>query len=225
MDFSGIEAIIFDNDGVVVDSETIHVNVEREFLSELGLEYDCATYLSRFVGLKNADFLSALSQDFRVKFGAPLPNDFRDRLDARVWPRMEKELRAMRGISELVRSFRGPVAIASSASEIRLHQKLAITGLTELFAPRIYSSAYVENGKPAPDLFLFAAKKLGVSPTQCLVLEDSVNGVIAGRAARMMTIGFTGGGHTDVDHAARLKRAGAHFCVESHGELAALLSR
>lgn len=223
MDFSGIEAIIFDNDGVVVDSETIHVAVERAFLAELGLEYDSGTYLSRFVGLKNADFHAALNQDFRTKFGAPLPRDFRDRLDARAWPRLEMELQAMTGISELVKSFGGKVAIASSASEARLYQKLEITGLTGLFAPWIYSSDYVENGKPEPDLFLYAADKLGVPARHCLVVEDSVNGVIAGRAAGMSTVGFTGGGHTDANHATRLKLAGADFCVESHAELATLL--
>lgn len=219
MDVSQIEAIIFDNDGVLVDSEAIHVAVERELLAEMGLAYDLPTYMARFVGLANADFHAALASDHEARLGTPFPDDFRSRLDARVWPRMEVELRALPGVQDLVSTFAGSVAVASSATVPRLHQKLELTGLTEVFAPHIYSADYVERGKPAPDLFQYAARKLSVAPERCLVIEDSLNGVRAGRAAGMLTIGFTGGGHVDAGHQARLFEAGAHHVIAHHDEL------
>lgn len=225
MTLSDIDAIIFDNDGVLVDSEVIHIAAERELLAEIGLVYDYPTYISRFVGLKNSDFHAELARDFEVETGQSFPADFRSRLDARVWPRMEAELKPVPGIDDLLTAFSGPIAVASSAGVSRLHQKLTLTGLFERFAPHIYSSDHVENGKPAPDLFLHAAAKLGAAPTRCMVIEDSVNGVIAGRAADMFTVGFTGGGHSDNVHADRLKQAGAHTCVAGHAELTAIFTQ
>lgn len=223
MDLSFIDAIIFDNDGVLVDSEVIHVAVERELLSDIGLNYDLSTYVSRFVGLNNTDFHAALQDDYAEKYEAPFPSDFRERLDARAWPRLEAELQAIAGVIELVGVFTGRVAVASSASVERLHQKLKLTRLYDVFAPHVYSSDQVRSGKPAPDLFLHAAAQIGVPPSRCLVIEDSVHGVIAGRAANMVTAGFTGGGHTDPGHKDRLMQAGAHFCVGDHSELKSLL--
>lgn len=219
MDLSSVDAIIFDNDGVLVDSETIHVAVERELLAEMGLVYEHGAYLKRFVGLSNLDFHREIDRDHRAQFDRPFPSDFSDRLRARVWPRIETELRALPGVADLVQSFGGPVAVASSAIVERLTRKLEITRLHDLFHPHIYSSEHVANGKPAPDLFLHAAERLGVAPERCLVLEDSVNGVIAGRAAGMITFGFVGGGHVDDDHGPRLKAAGAHDVIASHSEL------
>ena len=219
MDFSDVAAIIFDNDGVLVDSERIHVAVERELLAEIGLDYDQATYMSRFVGLNHTDFHKALERDFVALHAAPFPSDFRARLDARAWPRIERELQPIAGVADLLLVFAGRVAVASSAGTERLHQKLNLTGLRGLFAPHIYSADLVAHGKPAPDLFLHAAQALSVAPNRCLVIEDSEHGILAGRAANMQTIGFTGGGHSDAGHSDRLLQAGAHICVNSHAEL------
>ena len=219
MDLSHISAIIFDNDGVLVDSEAIHVAVERELLGEMGLHYDHATYMSRFVGLSNKDFHAALARDHEAQLGLPFPQDFRTRLDARVWPRMEVELLALPGIQDLVEHFSGAIAVASSAQVSRLTQKLELTGLRDLFSPHIFSSDHVANGKPAPDLFLHAAAQIKVAPKQCLVVEDSVNGIRAASAAGMLPVGFVGGGHVDEGHRARLEKAGAALIVASHAEL------
>ncbi|MEL6856940.1 MAG: HAD family phosphatase [Pseudomonadota bacterium] len=216
MDLSHISAIIFDNDGVLVDSEAIHVAVERELLAEMGLIYDQSSYMSRFVGLSSKDFEAALAGDHQVRLGTLFPNDFRARLDARVWPRMEAELLALPGITGLVQQFGGKVAVASSAEMPRLIQKLQLTALYDVFAPHIYSSDHVEKGKPAPDLFLHAAAKLSAEPSGCMVVEDSVNGIKAARAAGMLPVGFVGGGHADPDHAARLRAAGAKLVLDSH---------
>lgn len=219
MDFSNIDAIIFDNDGVLVDSEVIHIDAERELLAELGLEYNLQTYIGRFVGLSNADFHSELSRDYEVRFSRTFPDDFSARLKARVWPRIEAELRPIPGVVELVHKFGGPVAVASSAVLPRLNRKLQLTNLFELFAPHVYSSDHVVRGKPEPDLFVHAAKMLGVLPSRCMVIEDSVNGVIAGVRADMLTVGFLGGSHLDAGHRDRLREAGANMIAENHDEI------
>ena len=225
MDLSSIDAIIFDNDGVLVDSETIHLAVELELLAEMGLSYDHAAYLQRFVGLSNADYRAELNRDHHAAFGTPFPEDFGARLYKKVWPRIETELQPLPGVATLVSRYGGPVAVASSAPTERLRRKLELTGLQHLFAPHIYSSDHVENGKPAPDLFFYAASQLNVAPDRCMVIEDSVNGVRAGRAAGMLTVGFTGGGHIDRGHARRLEAAGAHIVVNTHDALLAYLAK
>lgn len=212
-------AIIFDCDGVLVDSEVIHVAAEMELLADLGLAYDRETYLTRFVGLSNADFHAAIRSDFAGVSDTAFPADFAARLHQLVWPRIETELKAIEGVEALVRSFNGQVAVGSSSPYEKLMAKLAITGLQPLFAPHIYSADHVKAGKPEPDLFLHAAAELGVDPCQCLVIEDSLHGVVAARAAGMTAIGFTGGGHTDAGLAQRLMKSGAAAVVAHHAEV------
>lgn len=214
-----IQAIIFDNDGVLVDSEVIHVAVERELLAEFGLRYEDEVYNSRFVGLSPPDFLAALDADHRDAHNAPLPSHFLAELKRRAWPRIEADLRAMPGAAELLRKVETPYAVASSAAFERLKIKLTITDLIHFFGDHIYSSEHVARGKPAPDLFLHAASKLQIAPERCLVIEDSVHGVMAARAAGMSVIGFTGGGHSDKGMATRLRGAGAHEIAASYAEL------
>ena len=221
MDLSHFDAIIFDNDGVLVDSETIHVAVERELLAEIGLDYDHQTFMSRFVGLHNHDFQAALARDYAEKYDRVFPSDFRTKLDARAWPKIESELMPIDGVADLVAAFPGAVAVASSATTHRLNRKLEIAGLRDLFSPHVYSADQVAQGKPSPDLFLFAAGQLGVAPARCMVIEDSVNGILAARAANMLSIGFVGGGHADARHSDRLLEAGAHGCVAQHEEILA----
>lgn len=229
MELANREALIFDSDGVLVNSEVIHIAVERELLAELGLTYDYVTYVSRFVGLSNPDFYASLRADYAAldpdtlpdKCSNGFPDDFADRLLERTIPRMEAELTAIDGVAQLVKAFARPVAVASSAPIQRLTRKLTITGLKPLFEPHLYSADHVEHGKPAPDIFLHAAEKLGVPASKCAVIEDSVNGIKAARAAGMFAIGFTGGGHADPGLADRLTKAGAHEVVDNHETLAA----
>lgn len=217
------DAIIFDSDGVLVDSEKIHITVERELLSELGLDYESAEYASRFVGLNLSDYYAALDQDFRTKFNRPFPTDFGARLYQRVWPRIQSELEPVPDVTAILEAHAGPFAVASSAPTDRLREKLAITDLLGHFDPHIYSADLVDNGKPAPDLFLYAAHKLGVAPTDCLVIEDSLHGISAALTAGMTAIGFAGAGHADHGLASRLEAAGAHYVATSHLEIARLL--
>lgn len=219
------EAILFDCDGVLVDSEKIYVEVEREHLARIGLHYELKDYMDRFQGLVANDFWAALDLDHQALGKGPLPATFGPELDAAAFERISCELSAIAGIRELLDAHRGPRAVASSSRLERLVQKLQHTGLHSYFDPHIYSGEQVENGKPAPDLFLFAAESLGVDPAATLVVEDSANGIRAGLAAGMTVWGFVGGGHCHDGHAELLFAAGAHRVVDSHDNLATLLMR
>lgn len=217
------EAILFDCDGVLVDSEKIYVDVEREHLARIGLHYELDAYMDRFQGLGSEDFWSALDRDYRALGKGPLPETFGPDLDAATLERIDRELAEISGIKQLLEAHSGPRAVASSSRLHRLIHKLKHTGLLPYFDPHVYSGEQVQNGKPAPDLFLFAADKLGVSPSATLVIEDSANGVKAGLAAGMTVWGFVGGGHSHDGHAEQLRAAGAHQVVDSHDNLAARL--
>lgn len=214
------EALIFDCDGVLVDSETIYVEVERKLLAGIGLHYELNDYQNRFNGLTSTDFIAALEKEYsRLDKGA-FPADFAANLDATATARMDVELEAMPGIASFMDRFVHPTAVASSSRLARLEKKLTQTGLHGYFAPHIYSGEQVANGKPAPDLFLFTADRLAVDPSRCLVIEDSVNGVKAGVAAGMKVWGFVGGGHAGPDLGDRLINAGAEIVLSSHEHLA-----
>ncbi|MEP3431428.1 MAG: HAD family hydrolase [Roseibium sp.] len=217
------EAILFDCDGVLVDSEKIYVEVERDFLARIGLNYSLDEYMTRFQGLAGVDFFATLDADHRALGKGPLPENFGPELDAATMERIDRELLEISGIKQLLNAHSGPRAVASSSRLNRLNHKLQHTGLYDFFKPHIYSGEQVENGKPAPDLFLFAAQKLSVDPTCCLVIEDSDNGVKAGLSAGMTVWGFVGGGHSHNGHAAQLQAAGAHKVVDSHNNISELL--
>lgn len=212
-------AIIFDCDGVLVDSEKIYLAVEREHLSRIGLDYDDTEYRRRFMGLKSADYINELDRDHRQMKGRALPERFSVDLKAEAVSRLQAELEMIEGVEALLEHFSGPTAVASSSAPDTLQLKMDITGLHRHFHPHIYSGDQVENGKPAPDLFLMAAGKLGIAPGECLVIEDSENGVRAGLAAGMTVWGFTGGGHADDGLENRLRGAGAHAVMASFGAM------
>ena len=219
-----IGAVIFDNDGVLVDSEAIHVRIELEFLAELGLHYEFSTYTSRFVGLDDTRFLAELAEDHEAAGLGPFPADFAERLHARGWDRLLEVLKPLPGIDDLLQATKElPRAVASSASSFNLQAKLDRVGLSAAFEPHLYSAEIVGRGKPAPDLFLYTANALAVAPEQCLVIEDSRNGVLAARAAGMTAVGYIGGGHADPDLGERLMAAGAHRVFSDHSTIARAL--
>lgn len=202
-------AIIFDCDGVLVNSEALVIDVERRFLADLGLVYDDVEYLTRFVGTSEADFVAALRTDHGERGRGPFPDDFLEQVRAVCSERFTTELRAVEGVEALLASLDRPKAVASSSTIRSLQRKLALTGLADWFGDHVYSAEHVTRGKPAPDLFLHAAGRLGVAPAECVVIEDSVHGVQAGVAAGMRVWGFTGGGHADAGLGERLAAAGA----------------
>ncbi len=218
-----IDAIIFDCDGVLVDSEVLALEVEIAALAEIGLAYGEDAFKARFMGMSDKAFFDALDADHRLRLGSGLPPGFRDICKARYhasWDRLVEVPGARAAVSGL----RQPKAVASSSTTAALERKLRQTDLWPHFAPHVYSADHVTHSKPAPDLFLHAAAALGVRPGDCLVLEDSVNGVVAARAAGMTVWGFMGGGHMDAASGARLSEAGAERLIRSWPEAGEALS-
>jgi HAD superfamily hydrolase (TIGR01509 family) len=167
--------------------------------------------------------MTALVRDLGERHGAAVAARFDADFGAALMRRFETGLRAIAGIEAVIDALAVPCCVASSSSPVRLAHSLTLTGLHARFAPRIYSATQVRHGKPAPDLFRFAACEMGVQPARCIVVEDSIAGVQAGVAAGMETIGFCGGGHCGEGHAARLRDEGAHEVCADARELGALL--
>ncbi|MBU6473643.1 MAG: HAD-IA family hydrolase [Alphaproteobacteria bacterium] len=216
-------AIIFDCDGVLVDSEVLALEVELSALAGIGLPYERAAFQARFMGMDNDSFFAALDADSHARRGVPLPSGFRARCHARYRELIETRLAEVPGALQTVAACPTPKAVASSSETAMLEIKLHKTGLWDHFAPHVYSAGHVARAKPAPDLFLHAAQGLGVAPAACLVLEDSANGVTGARAAGMTVWGFLGGGHMNEDAGARLLAAGASRLVSGWQEAGRLL--
>lgn len=204
-----MDAVIFDCDGVLIDSETIAHEVELEAMQRLGLLFDRTKDQAQFQGLAVKDWGDALEAHCRAKLGRPLPSGFIDDLSAEITRRVLADIRPIAGAFAAARAFVGRKAVASSSPRIELHGKIRALGLWDAFDGHVYSGDDVARGKPAPDLFLMSAQALRVSPTRCVVIEDSSNGVKAGVAAGMTVWGFVGGPHCPPDQAARLMAAGA----------------
>ena len=220
---SDFDAVIFDCDGVLVDSEAMYHEVEIEVLAALGLAYDAHDFKARFMGMSDKAFYAALDEDALARIGRPVAAEFHPRVKARAAEEVHR-LVAVAGAGEAVDAVRGLKAVASSSTTAALEFKLKRAGLWERFVPHIYSSEHVAHAKPAPDLFLHAAKALDVAPSRCLVIEDSVNGVRAGLAAGMQVWGFMGGGHMDDRSRERLLAANVARVVENWSDAKALLS-
>lgn len=200
--------LIFDCDGVLVDSEALACRVDAQVLTALGVPYTADEIARQFVGVSLKDQIARIEADR----GCKLPEDFGERLNRTLFGRFETELKPISGIRDAILALPYPRCVASSSLPDRIALSLRITGLADLF-DHIFSAAEVPHGKPAPDLFLHAAKRMGAEPVDCLVIEDSVAGVRAARAAGMRVIGFTGGGHCGPEHGERLREAGADIVI------------
>ena len=213
------DLVIFDCDGVLIDSEALVCRVDAEIFTAQGFPITAAEIARRFVGRSAADMFGEIEADF----GRPLPDTLRDELRTRVNEALVREVEAMPGLFALLDRLRTPACVASSSEPERLRASLGAAGLYDRFHPHVYSAVEVPRGKPAPDLFLHAARRLGAAPAGCVVVEDSPAGVKAGRAAGMAVIGFTGGGHCGPDQEQKLRAAGAGRVVPSMAELQGLL--
>ena len=220
-----MDAVIFDCDGVLIDSETIVTRVALECLAAVGLVYDKHVYSERYLGTTTGDFLSLLGTEHQDRFGRPLPDDFSRVLSLRIESETEASLTAIDGVHSVVAALGVRKAVASGSSTRWLGKTLRQVGLFDAFAPHIYSAKDQARGKPAPDVFLHAAEQLGVRGDRCIAVEDSVNGTLAARAAGMRVIGFVGGGHCTPGHGARLSAAGAEVVIEHMNALLAALGR
>ncbi|MBU6155458.1 MAG: HAD family phosphatase [Alphaproteobacteria bacterium] len=204
-----MDAVIFDCDGVLIDSETIAHEVELEAFARLGLFVDTAAFKARIQGLTAAGWGRAIDELHVAQTGRSLPAGFAESMGREITRRILADIRPITGAVEAVRAVRARKAVASSSPRAELHGKIRGLGLWEDFGGHVHSGDDVEQGKPAPDIFWLAAGRLGVPADRCLVIEDSRNGVIAGRAAGMTVWGFAGGPHCAPDHARELTGAGA----------------
>jgi HAD superfamily hydrolase (TIGR01509 family) len=184
-----LELVIFDCDGVLVDSERLAVREEAAVLAELGWPLGQAEVIERFMGRSQAFMVRAVLD----RLGGRLPDDWQERLDRRYRAAFEAELTPVDGVVEALDRIATPTCVASGGSHAKLRHTLGLTGLYDRFAGRIFSATEVADGKPAPDLFLHAAARLGADPAACAVVEDSRYGVQAARAAGMRAFGYTGG--------------------------------
>jgi HAD superfamily hydrolase (TIGR01509 family) len=215
------ELIIFDCDGVLVDSEIVVAKAYASSLSAAGIVISEEELLQRFVGVSDADMYRTLEQET----GITLPADHDGLAQLAVRELFEKELQPLPGIHDLLGSLSTPVCVASSSTPSKLEFSLSLVNLYDRFAPNVFSSTMVARGKPAPDLFLYAAEKMGSAPERCLVIEDSVAGVEAAVAAGMPVIGFTGASHCQAGHADALGSIGAMEVARSATELEAIIDR
>jgi HAD superfamily hydrolase (TIGR01509 family) len=183
------ELVIFDCDGVLVDSERIAIRVEARFLGELGWPLTEAEIVERFMGHTS----EYMDQAIEAQLGGRLPEDWKDQFHRRYREAFTAELVPVDGVLEVLDQLTVPTCVASSGSHDKLRFTLGHTGLYERFEGRIFSGYEVANGKPAPDLFLHAAARMGVEPARCAVVEDSHYGVLAARAAGMRAFGYAGG--------------------------------
>jgi HAD superfamily hydrolase (TIGR01509 family) len=217
---SQAKLVIFDCDGVLVDSEVIACRVDAECLTEIGFP-TTATYIQEhFVGVSSRTMFEQIEKTH----GRMLPGDFPDILERRLHAAFERELEPIAGVADLLPAFGIKVCVASSSQPGRLRHTLGLTGLWPHFTPHVFSATMVANGKPAPDLFLYAADRMAAAPRDCVVVEDSRAGVAAGIAAGMRVLGFAGGSHCASDHADRLRAAGAHAVFDDMRKLPAMLA-
>lgn len=218
------DAVIFDADGVLLDSEVIYHAIERAVLAEIGLAYSPEVYRHQFMGLHQTAYEAALESESRSRLGQPLPRDFMSRLRAMTRIACDTGLAPVAGAHEAVLAVRVPKAVASSSEAEALERKLTRTGLAPLFGGHIYSADLVARGKPHPDIYLHAADALAVAPGRCLAIEDSLNGVRSALSAGMTAWGFVGGGHLDASAAAGLRAGGAVRVLHSWAEAKDLLA-
>jgi len=205
--------IIFDCDGVLVDSELISSRELAAFLSDLGRPTTAEECRENFTGLS----LKSVSDMVRDDWGVALPDDFITALRARDQTAFDRDLKAIPGIHKMLDVLDGlgmRYCVASSGSPEKIQHSLMLTSLTERFGDDVFSASNVAHGKPAPDLFLWAAETMGAAPADCLVIEDSPAGVQAAKAAGMRVFGFTGGAHCG---------AGADAVFDDMAALGALL--
>lgn len=188
MDF---DLVIFDCDGVLVDSEVISARMLIAELAGYGVPIDMAFVTRQFLGRSYPTVL----REVRETFGVTLPDRFEADYRARLLASFQRDLVVMPGVRDAIATLTLPYCLATSSSPERLATSLTLVGLTAAFAGRAFTASEVARGKPAPDLFLHAAARMGADPARCLVIEDSLTGIRAGLAAGMQVWRFTGGSH------------------------------
>ena len=209
------DLVIFDCDGVVVDSERIVFEVFGDFIRSLGVHLTEAETREQFLGRTLAACMTIVEQ----LSGKPAPPGALERYMAERDRVLREHVQPVEGVREVLETLTIPFCIASSGGYDKMGITLGATGLKPLFEGRLFSATEVARGKPAPDIFLFAAERMGAAPARTVVVEDTVNGVRAGSAAGMTVLGYV-----DLTPAAKLIDAGAATTFTHMRELPALLT-
>ena len=189
------DLVIFDCDGVLIDSEIISAQMLVDELARLGVAIDLPYVARHFLGRSYPTVMATI----RREFGLDLPGDFEERYRTRLLEAFARDLKIMPGVAEVLDRLALPFCIATSSSPRRAEFSLKLVGLGHLAGPRLFTASMVERGKPAPDLFLHAAERMGADPARCLVIEDSLTGIRAAKAAGMEVWRFIGGSHMGPD--------------------------
>ena len=213
--------IIFDCDGVLVDSEVISCRAHAETLTRHGYPITSDQVLKRFLGVSDRE----ARQTIENEMGRKLPEDFEAQMKQAALQRYASDLGAIAYVGEAIAAIALPKCVASSGTPEKIRHGLTCAGLYDKLAPHIFSAVQVARGKPAPDLFLFAAEQMKAEPSQCIVIEDSVPGVTGARAAGMTVLGFHGGSHCLPGHAELLRAAGAAVTFDDMRQLPELIEQ
>jgi HAD superfamily hydrolase (TIGR01509 family) len=206
--------LIFDCDGVLVDSEPISQAVLHRMLQGVGVAISPEECMLRFLGTSGAGLITEVTE----LCGGAAPPNFLERFRAESLAQLERDLQPIAGVARLLQNLHTPFCVASNGRRVKMTATLANVGLLHHFSGRMFSSEDVLRPKPAPDLFLHACGTMGIAPSACTVVEDSPTGVRAARAAGMRAVGFAA--RTPRRH---LMDAGAHITVESMQQLAVVL--
>ena len=219
---SGFDLIIFDCDGVLVDSEIIAAEVESKLLTEAGYPITTEEMAARFAGMTWENILFAVEKDADIPLSASLLTKSEALLDQHL----ARDVKIIEGVKFALSRLTTQRCICSNSSSARLDMMLTKVGQKEYFAPHIYSAKDLgaNRVKPKPDIFLHGAKQFNVNPSKAIVIEDSVHGVHAARAAGMRVIGFTGASHTYPTHADRLTDAGAETVISRMQDLPGMVA-
>ncbi len=201
--------LIFDCNGVLVDSEAIAATVASQELTRAGFKVSPEIVSRFFAGRRPADMVADIETATKRK----LPADFPEKLAEATMRRLRAELRPTPHMEYALTWLRGPKCVASSSPHNRVRMSLESCGLFRFFDTHVFSASDVAKGKPSPDLFLHAARKMGIQPADCIVVEDLPAGISAATAAGMMSIGFVGGSHAGPNLGAYLTSAGARVVI------------
>jgi HAD superfamily hydrolase (TIGR01509 family) len=218
---ASIDLVIFDCDGVLVDSEVISCRAHSQMLTRHGYPITADQVLDRFLGVSDREARLTIE----AELGRKLPDDFEVQVKQATLGSYADDLRAISNVDEAIAAIGLPKCVASSGTPEKIRHGLTCAGLYDLLAPHIFSASQVKRGKPAPDLFLFAAEQMQIAPERCLVIEDSVPGITGARAAGMTVLGFFGGSHCRPGHADTLRAAGAVLTFDDMRQLPGLIGR
>lgn len=211
---SEFDLVIFDCDGVLIDSESISARMLVAELARLGLTIDLPYVERHFLGRS----YPVVMETIRREFGLDLPPDFEAQYREALLAAFQSELKIVPHVHDVLTRIGVPFCVATSSSPRRVEMSMKLVGLTDLVGNRVFTSTLVARGKPAPDLFLYAAEKMGARPDRTLVIEDSLTGLRAGLAAGMTVWRFVGGSHLGPDTQVEPEDARPHRRLASFAE-------